>query len=118
MHQYTGNHLPAGIELQERGALRHGVKGILDILEGPAGPVAHLACRAEQRIDRHGPEGRVKSPVHLGGLQRSLQHAVPAQVRVVLDVRPQVLQIALLDRLIVGDPCQVDDVGDLPGGHL
>ena len=63
LNQYTGKHLPAGIELQERGALRHGVEGILDLLEGPAGPVAHLARRAEHRIDRHGPEGCVKSPI-------------------------------------------------------
>ena len=76
-----------------------------------------MVRRPDQRVDEYGAEGRVKPPIHLRGPQRGF-HDVARQVRVALNIGPQVLQITSLGQLEVGQSiAEVNDVGDLPGGY-
>ena len=119
----AGEHLALrAVILQHGGFIRHGVKGVQQLLQVPAVPVPDDARIADQGVDGHAAEDRIQPPVHLRGPQRSLPELPVAQCLVAADVRPQVLQKASAEQLLVGHAvlaaAQVDDVGDFSAGHF
>ena len=104
-------HIGLGVKLAEdRTALRHLGQRLPQVRQGPAHAVAHDLGGARHGADGEIAEDLIELAVLLVGLQGADHQLVAAQVRVLVDEGPQVLQDALGAVLPQGQAAGVQDI--------
>ena len=109
---------PCGIHVQGLAAFRHGGKGSLQLLIGPAGLIAHHAGCADEGGHVEAGGDLIEAAVDLHGLQHVFKEIVPLIVLVAVQIRVEVLQQALGGQLPVGHLIEAEQIRHLAGHDL